>query len=40
MSPCSLCKKVFEEIDLTWTQVKGKIKLYCNECNRKSKKSR
>ena len=31
-------KKDFKEIDLTWAQVKGKMKLYCNECISKSKK--
>ena len=40
MSPCSRCKKMFEEIFLTWAQVNGKIKLYCNECISKTKKSR
>ena len=40
MIECSECKKAFEEIDLTWKQVKGSIKVYCNECISKSKKSR
>jgi len=40
MSPCRLCKKVFDEINLTWKQVKGKIMLYCDECIRKTKKGK
>ena len=40
MSPCSSCKKMFEEINLTWKQVKGKIRVYCDECIRKSEKGK
>jgi hypothetical protein len=39
MTTCAKCRKSFEEINLTWVQVKGKIILYCDDCNRKSKKS-
>ena len=33
MTDCSKCKKTFEEINLTWKQVNGKLLLLCDECN-------
>jgi len=39
MTDCAKCKKPFEEINLTLVQVEGKIRVYCDECNRKSKES-
>ena len=33
-------KIVFDEINLTWKQVKGNIRLYCDECSKKTKKSK
>ena len=40
MTTCAKCKKSFEEINLTWTQVKGKMILYCDECIKRTKKSK
>ena len=34
MCPCSLCKKPFEEIDLTWLPVSDTFVLLCDDCNK------
>ena len=31
-TPCSHCKKPFQEIDLTWVRTKDKLRLLCKEC--------
>ena len=33
MSDCSKCKKRFDEINLTWRQIDGKLLLLCDEYN-------
>jgi len=40
MSECSSCKKMYEEIYLTWKQVKGKMKVYCDECIKRTEKDK
>ena len=39
MSSCSKCKKGFDEIDLTWRQVSGKLLLLCDKSNEKANKT-
>ena len=39
MTDCSECKKSFDEINLTWKQVDGKLLLLCDECNEKANKT-
>ena len=39
MTDCPKCKKTFEEINLTWKQVDGKLLLLCDECNEKANKT-
>ena len=31
---CKRCKKPFQEIDLTWIQLKGNLHLLCKECHK------
>ena len=40
MSRCSKCKINFDEINLTWRRVDGKLLLLCEECNEKSNKTK
>ena len=39
MSSCSKCKKSFEEINLTWRQVNGKLLVLCEKCNENTDKT-
>ena len=39
MSDCSKCKKSFDEINLTWREVSGKLLALCEKCNEKSNKT-
>ena len=39
MTDCSKCKKPFEEINLTWVQVKGKLIVECDGCLKQTKDS-
>jgi len=29
---CSKCRKVYEEMELMWIKIKGKMKLLCCNC--------
>jgi DNA-directed RNA polymerase subunit RPC12/RpoP len=37
MCQCSKCKKDFEETELTWTNIKGKMALVCGRCKNSRK---
>ena len=39
MSDCLKCKKRFNEINLTWRQIDGKLLLLCEKCNEKANKT-
>ena len=39
LTNCSKCKKPFEEINLTWVQVKGKMIVHCDGCAKQTKDS-
>jgi len=39
MTDCSKCKKPFEEINLTWREIDGKLLLLCEKCNEKANKT-
>ncbi len=39
MSSCPKCKKAFDEIDLTWRQVNGKLLVLCEKCDEKANKT-
>ena len=34
---CAKCKKTYEEIELMWIIVDGRMKLLCDNCARKRK---
>jgi len=35
MCQCFQCKKEFQEIDLTWVKLAGKLVVLCKECYEK-----
>ena len=33
---CAKCKKAYEEMELMWVKVKGKMELLCEGCRRRN----
>ena len=38
MVECSKCKKGFEEMELMWVKVNGKMELLCDNCAKRNSK--